>query len=470
MPPKARFGIRPALVAATLALAVSGGISGWLYTRGDASSAFFAGIQPDTAVDSPIDTPPDSPPVDTPPPDGPPMSAEWVRHAILSDATGANLDGADGIVSADLNGDGNRDYVVSWEQSARTTVSMHPGCAGASGTWSSVQLPTATSGVEGAVFGDVDGDGRIDVVSAGSSSFRVYVHYAPASNANLLTAAQWTGMTLTAASNTQRFLNAVVADVDGDSAAEIIAGGYSTGASIDIYRSATPRTAGSWTRQNIGVVGALYSIEARDMDGDGDLDIVVSDRDHPNTLKGARWLENPDSVGAAWTNHTIYLVGNIRWLDVSADGKTIATGTGSSTTNTVSILTCGETNPGSCNAVGGSAPAWTKTDITTPTNTGWFNGVRLGDIDEDSDMDAVVVFTHGYEDLESTVWMRNDGGGTWTQGVVSGPEGVKIDNFELLDVDCDTDLDIVLTDEGVRGDPLVIPYGLVWYENPFGGP
>ncbi|MCH5376211.1 MAG: hypothetical protein JJ992_19750, partial [Planctomycetes bacterium] len=47
----------------------------------------------------------------------------------------------------------------------------------------------------------------------------------------------------------------------------------------------------------------------------------------------------------------------------------------------------------------------------------------------------------------------------WTAGEISGPEGVKFDRLELLDLDADGDLDVLTCEER---DNL----GVVWYENP----
>lgn len=47
---------------------------------------------------------------------------------------------------------------------------------------------------------------------------------------------------------------------------------------------------------------------------------------------------------------------------------------------------------------------------------------------------------------------------------LSGPEGIKYDRIELLDLDGDGDLDVLTCEEevGVRHEGL----GVIWYENP----
>jgi hypothetical protein len=51
----------------------------------------------------------------------------------------------------------------------------------------------------------------------------------------------------------------------------------------------------------------------------------------------------------------------------------------------------------------------------------------------------------------------------WQIHNVSGPRGIKFDRIVLHDLDGDTDLDAVTTEEKVNGERGL---GVVWYENP----
>ncbi|HJN14104.1 MAG TPA: hypothetical protein QGH10_01370 [Armatimonadota bacterium] len=60
------------------------------------------------------------------------------------------------------------------------------------------------------------------------------------------------------------------------------------------------------------------------------------------------------------------------------------------------------------------------------------------------------------------MWMSCEGApleGRWTAHDVSGPEGIKYDLIEPIDMDADGDLDL-LTCEEREG------LGVFWYENP----
>lgn len=119
------------------------------------------------------------------------------------------------------------------------------------------------------------------------------------------------------------------------------------------------------------------------------------------------------------------------------------------------------------------------TTIAFPENFGWFQAAELGDIDRDGIDDLVITGSHAGStescaaescDLDalgaspsSVVWLKGAADNTFTtRGEISGPRGVKHDNPELVDVDCDGDLDLVTTEEKYLG--------VVWYENPVCSP
>lgn len=429
----------------------------------------------DAAIDASPDAPPDAAPDASPdaPAPGVDLAAPWQRRTILQ-GVAANVTGADGVDLRDINGDGLLDLASGWEQSSKTTVHIHPGCALAETEWPYVVLPGTVSGVEDATFGDVDADGRQDVVSAGSSGFRLYVHFGPVASSQL-TASAWTQMTIGAATNVQRWLRAIVADINGDGQPDIVAGGYSTGATIDLFTSPTPRIASSWTRTVLSEVGATYTLEARDWDGDGDLDVLVSDRDPAgkmidadgdgdlelvtrSDLRGSRVLINPGPTGGQWTNQTIANVSNMKWIDAPATSLIVD---GQSSTATANITTI-RTRTGS---------VWSAQVIPQPANVGQYNAARIGDIDADGLDDLVLVYSHAPGSLSGVVWLKQGrdiaGAPTWDRGEISGPLGEKWDNVDLYDVDCDGDLDVVANEQGAAGStPLADKLGNHWFENP----
>jgi hypothetical protein len=141
-------------------------------------------------------------------------------------------------------------------------------------------------------------------------------------------------------------------------------------------------------------------IELADIDGDGDLDIVVPDSDNAGTQGGLSWFENPGARGGAWVEHAI----------------TTFAGAG-------------------------------EGDVVTHLSE-----LEVGDIDGDGRTDLVV------RDISHGVWVfiqTGDGGDDWAPRTFI--EVLPREGLELSDLDEDGDLDILLngvwlqTDDAVAG-------------------
>ena len=97
-----------------------------------------------------------------------------------------------------------------------------------------------------------------------------------------------------------------------------------------------------------------------------------------------------------------------------------------------------------------------------PPNAGTGKGIAVGDINLDGTPDIVFSCESAAKDKSGVLWMScrdKPIGRAWHPHEISGPEGVKYDLVELLDLDGDGDLD-VLTCEERRN------LGVIWYENP----
>ncbi len=94
-------------------------------------------------------------------------------------------------------------------------------------------------------------------------------------------------------------------------------------------------------------------------------------------------------------------------------------------------------------------------------------GLSLADIDQNGRADLVFSCENAKGDKSGVMWLSSDGGDrAWTAHEISGPEGIKFDRMELVDVDGDGDTDVIACEESEPVDGKRHGLGLFWYENP----
>jgi hypothetical protein len=383
----------------------------------------------------------------------------WARHVIDNSSQGA-----DGVKIADVNGDGLMDLTTGWEQGGKARVYLNPGPAAAKDPW-----PAVTAGpvgdVEDAVFVDLDGDGAVDVVSCAEGATKgVFVHWAPTDPADYLDPSEWQTDMLPASAGL-RWMFAEPMQVDGRYGVDIVAGGKDAGAKVGWFEAPmNPRDLAAWSFHAMSGVGWTMSLILRDMDSDGDVDVVVTDRYNNVGLQGARWLENPGTgsplQSSPWPNHFVGAQGEQAMLsamvDLDRDGLLdLIVPSIAATGNKLSFF----------RRVDPVANVWEKFPIQVPSGVGTVKAANSADMDGDGDPDIVLSFAHANGDLSGVVWIAYQNGPTdpvWVDYEISGPEGIKYDVIQLLDLDADGDLDVITTEEQEGGPGL----GVIWYENP----
>jgi hypothetical protein len=366
--------------------------------------------------------------------------------------------GADGVRLADVNGDRLPDIATGWEQGGVTRVYLHPGHDRARGSWPAVTAGKSTD-VEDAVLADLDGDGAWDVVSCCEGRTRsVVVHWAPASDKAYLDPAGWKSAALPAAQG-RMWMYCVPRQVDGRLGPDLIAGAKGEGAVIGWFEAPVdPRDLDGWKWHAVSPAGWIMSLEPIDMDGDGDEDILVTDRKGP--LRGCRWLENPgpgEAQKQPWANH--WVGGRDRenmfltLADLDGDRKAEII-----VPVKPQVLLCLKRGPR-------VADPWRETEIPMPANTGSAKGIACGDLDGDGRADLVFSCEGASGGLSGVMWLRQSGDASqpsWTAREMSGPAGIKFDRIELADLDGDGDLDVLTCEEQENKTGL----GVFWYENP----
>ena len=375
----------------------------------------------------------------------------WPRHTV-----DASSSGADGVKLADINGDGLKDVVTGWEEGGLTKLYLHPGHDAVKNEWPAVVVGS-TPDVEDAVFADMNNDGKPEVVSCSEGKTRkIYVH--SHREGDWLKPDNWKQEVLPASDGRMMWMYAEPQDVDGQNGPDLIAAGKGDGAELGWFEAPTKANdLSGWKWHPISPVGWVMSIINRDMDGDGDTDIVITDRKGPNA--GCRWLENPgvgDRQKQPWKSHMIGAAGlEVMFMalsDLDGDGAEEAI-VPERTKETTRIFR----RPSSPDR------PWKEEIIDLPEYTGRAKSVEVGDVDGDGVMD----FVHS-----TNTYGREINGLTWTSGKdkdrifkgISGPHNAKYDKVELLDIDGDGDLDVLICEEnfGENSEGL----GVVWYENP----
>jgi hypothetical protein len=378
----------------------------------------------------------------------------WSCHVI-----DASSRGADGVKLADVNADGLLDIATGWEEGGTTRVYINPGPSSARQTWPAVTVGRTPS-VEDAVWADLDGDGATDVVTSCEGATRtMFVHWAPAPT-EILSAAGWLQEEIPAAQDRMQWMFAQPADIDGREGVELVAAGKGGGAQLGWLGSRGERRhLDSWLWHPVSPVGWVMSILPSDMDSDGDIDLLITDR--RGDRRGCRWLENPGpGVRRArfWADHVIGGSGRevmfATTADLDQDGLS-------------DVLVAAKPAVVLClRRLDATGRSWAESTIAFPDNMGTAKGIAVGDIDGDGRPDIVLSCEAAAPPKSGLRWLsygQSPFGTQWHGHEISGPDGTKFDRIELLDLDGDADLDVLTCEERHANRGL----GVVWYENPF---
>lgn len=412
------------------------------------------------------------------------LTTPWARHTIVPGDVALTRAGSDGVDIIDVNSDGFLDVASPWEQSNKATESLNPGPASATNPWTSTTIPggvvIAGSNPEAATYCDVDGDGAIDVV-IGEDDNRARILFAPLLVADRTTGTSWTRVDISSSIGF-RWMSIACADIDGDGVTDLIMGGKEDGnsvATVSIFESSDPRTSTSWIKTDLGAHGWVMSLFVTNVDGDSDLDIIVSDREPidlptPNTTRqGLAWYESDGLNPPTFTYHQIinepeHKMISLRDWDKDTD---------------LDIIDCRSNQSGTINELNiwrndGTFDTFTEIVMTPPVGVGdQCQHVEAVDIDEDGILDLIVSYATVSDQQRGVVWLKNNGTANIPElargdvATLTGASvgGEKYDNVIIIDLNGDGHLDILTSEQNFDLDQNATTgpgRGVIWYENP----
>ena len=336
------------------------------------------------------------------------------------------------VAIGDINGDGKPDLAIA---NIDNTISVLRN-TGSSGTVSfavKVDFATGTNSKIVAI-GDIDGDGKLDLVTNNVSDNSVSVLRNTGSGGTINFA---TKVDFTTAGNPQ---SVTIGDLDGDGKPDLAIACWSSSTVSVLRNTNSSGTISFATKIDFTTTSGPYSLTIGEIDGDGKPDLAVVSRDN-NTISVFR---NTSSSGTmSFAAKVDFATGSSPYQlvigDIDGDGK-LDLATANIDSDSVSVLR----NTGSS----GTVSFATKVDFTTGTNSDPF-ALAIGDIDGDGKPDLAVA-TSGYNTIAV---LRNIS----SIGTVSF--GAKVDFGTSLspsfisigDIDGDSKPDLLITNNGING-------------------
>lgn len=357
-----------------------------------------------------------------------PKSA-WIEEELTK-----SIGRPSGVLGADLDGDGDLDMLVSSVNNKK--ISWYENMDGLGNFGGQHIITKEADGVWSADIGDIDGDGDLDVISGSSYDGKVAWYE---NLDGLGSFGDQQVIRLNAG-----WVNSVDSeDIDGDGDLDVLAT-LSSDDKIVWYENLDGKGGFGLEQIISATLDNPYYIDAIDIDGDGDLDVVSASNSASFNGKIV-WHKNLNGSGQ-------FEIQQVVTMDAYNAG---------STSIAVGDLN-GDLHPDIlCSASGGNI-VWFEnmngsgmfgSSQTVASNLTNIRTIGTGDIDGDGNLD---VLSHQVNNTE-VIWYKNTGLGNFDTGNIIPIEINNISSFFIDDIDGDQDSDILPT-------PSFWGY-IPWYEN-----
>lgn len=336
----------------------------------------------------------------------------WAR-TIIADS----LDVAFSIDAADIDLDGDADLVVGTKDGPFILENQ------GAGSWEVRQIGTLRAG--SVRFADIDGDGDLDIGVAegffGANPNHVWWYENIDGYGEL-----WEIHQVASGYNYPSAVRCIDLDQDGD--LDLLVGSQYTPKQV-VWLENADGAGGDWVEHIVcnevsGPYAYCYGIEAGDLDGDGDNDIVATS----TTVEPAGqviWIENLDGLGTSWQKHPLDndLVGanSVCIADLDGDGDMDVMATGG--------MEWGGDQAMWYENINGEASAWNGHLLDETTWQAW--DITSCDLDRDGDPDVVV--SDGVAGMRWYEFARAESG--WLESSILEPSAssqVQFTEFDWL--------------------------------------
>ena len=295
-----------------------------------------------------------------------PQTVNFATHVDITTTSSSNH-----LTYGDIDGDGKVDVIESNFGTSTVYVYRNTSTTGSPSFSLAATLPLAAGGAGSATIGDIDGDGLLDiVVAAAAGGGNVYIYRNTStpgsiSFAGAVTVSYFTNANISA-----------IADIDGDGLPDIISSELSN---LAIFRNTS--TVGSISfaaRVNFTAPANISGVATGDLDGDGKTDVMVSN----STTSVSAWrnISTPGTIsfGGRQDFTTPGSATNIAMADIDGDG--------------IMDIVCTSTTPNDLSVFKGTSVSGTismgaRSDFATGANDQY---LTIGDFDGDGKPDVAV--------------------------------------------------------------------------------